>query len=141
MSSEGRAPVRAPERALVAGHGGYAAGMVSAVEQVSGRGSVFVPVTNTGLSPQALEEVMRAALADSAARVIFTDLPAGSCTMAARRIAREGGITVVTGAALPTLLSFACGSDVATATARGRDAIAIAEAPAGPPPTGGPGGA
>lgn len=123
MSSD--APARA--RAIIAGHGGFAAGMVSAVEQVSGRGATFVPVTNTGLSPQALEEVLRAAVADSAARVIFTDLPAGSCTMAARRIARGTGITVVTGAALPTLLAFACGSDLATAASRGRDAIAVAE--------------
>ncbi len=123
MSSDAPAPVRA----IIAGHGGFAAGMVSAVEQVAGRGATFVPVTNTGLSPQALEEVLRAALADSRATVIFTDLPAGSCTMAARRIARDGGVTVVTGAALPTLLAYACGSDLATATARGRDAIAVAE--------------
>ena len=119
----------APARAIIAGHGGFAAGMVSAIEQVSGRGAHFVPVTNTGLSPAALEEVLRAALADSGARVIFTDLPAGSCTMAARRLARaQGGIAVVTGAALPTLLAFACGSDLAAATARGRDAIAVNEA-------------
>ena len=37
MSSESRAPVEGP-RAIVAGHGDFAAGLVSAVEQISGRG-------------------------------------------------------------------------------------------------------
>lgn len=124
------APVK--PRAVIAGHGGFAEGLVSAVEQVSGLGGLFVPVTNTGLSPQALEDVLRTALADSGARIIFTDLPAGSCTTVARRIARGSpGLQVVAGVALPTLLSFACGSDLATATARGRDAIAIVEGAGG----------
>jgi PTS system N-acetylgalactosamine-specific IIA component len=120
-------------RAVIAGHGGFAAGMISAVAQVSGLGGRYVPVSNTGLSPQALEEVLRTAVADSGATVIFTDLPAGSCTMAARRLARgTPGLQVVAGVALPTLLSFVCGSDLATATARGRDAIAIVEGAGGP---------
>lgn len=135
MSSNPGTPLPiAPERprAVIAGHGGFAAGMISAVAQVSGLGGLYVPVTNTGLSPAALEEVLRTALADSGARIIFTDLPAGSCTTAARRIARtDPGLVVVTGVALPTLLSFACGSDLATATARGRDAIVIAEGSGG----------
>jgi PTS system N-acetylgalactosamine-specific IIA component len=135
MSSSAGAPLpNAPARprAVIAGHGAFAEGMISAVAQVAGLGELFVPVTNTGLSPQALEEVLRTALADTGARIIFTDLPAGSCTTVARRIARGSpGLQVVAGVALPTLLSFACGSDLATATARGRDAIAIVEGAGG----------
>ena len=117
-------------RAVVAGHGAYAAGMISAVAQIAGLAERFVAVSNTGLSPAALEEALRTALAESGARIIFTDLPAGICTLAARRVARtDPGLTVVVGVALPTLLSFVCGSDVATATERGRDAIAIVEGP------------
>ncbi|MHB1297677.1 MAG: PTS sugar transporter subunit IIA [Gemmatimonadaceae bacterium] len=117
-------------RAVVAGHGAYAAGMISAVAQIAGLAERFVAVSNTGLSPAALEEALRTALAESGARIVFTDLPAGSCTLAARRLARtDPGLTVVVGVALPTLLSFACGSDVATATERGRAAISVVEGP------------
>ena len=131
MTPNSSGDAMAPQaRAVVAGHGAYAEGMISAVAQIAGLADRFVAVSNTGLAPAALEEALRTALAESGARIIFTDLPAGSCTLAARRLARtDPGLTVVVGVALPTLLSFVCGSDVATATERGRDAIAIVEGP------------
>jgi PTS system N-acetylgalactosamine-specific IIA component len=76
-------------RALVAGHGTFAAGMLSAVEQITGRTDLFLGVTNHDLSAADVEALMRERLDSSGATVIFTDLPAGSCTMAARRIQRE----------------------------------------------------
>lgn len=129
-SSAAPSPPAAPitPRAIIAGHGGFANGMISAVAQISGLGGVFIPVSNTGLSAAGVEDLLRAAVRDSGARIIFTDLPSGSCTLAARRVARtEPGLVVVTGVALPTVLSFACGSDLATATQRGRDAITVVE--------------
>lgn len=114
--------------AIVAGHGAFAEGLVSAVEQISGLGALFVPVSNAGLSPAGIEDALRAALERTRARVIFTDLPAGSCTIAARRIARgDPGLTVVTGTGLMTVLSFACGSALPEAATRGREAIALLE--------------
>jgi N-acetylgalactosamine PTS system EIIA component len=125
MSSDAR-------RALVAGHGGFAEGLISAVSQIAGLGDLLVPVSNTGLSPQGMDERLRAALAESGARVIFTDLPAGSCTMAARRIARgDPGLVVVTGAALPTVLAWACGAEAADAVERGREALRLVEGAGG----------
>lgn len=119
--------------AIVAGHGGFAAGIVSAVEQVTGMAGCFVPVTNAGLSPAGIDEALRRALAESGARLIFTDLPAGSCTMAARRLAKEDpGLVVVTGVALPTLLAYACGSGVPEAVESGRKAMQLLEAPRAP---------
>jgi PTS system N-acetylgalactosamine-specific IIA component len=59
-------------RAIVAGHGDFASGMVEAN-----------------------------------VRVIFTDLQAGSCTMASRRILRGmDDAVLIAGANLPTLLDF-----------------------------------
>jgi PTS system N-acetylgalactosamine-specific IIA component len=99
-------------RALVAGHGTFAEGMLSAVEQITGRADLFIGVTNRDLSAQGVEEHMRERLASSGATVIFTDLPAGSCTMAARRIQREQpAIAVVTGVNLATLLDYAFHAD------------------------------
>jgi PTS system N-acetylgalactosamine-specific IIA component len=93
-------------KAIVAGHGTFAAGMLSAIEQITGRTDVFIGVTNSDLSAQGVEALIRDVLAQSGATVIFTDLPAGSCTMAARRIQREQPVAVVTGVNLATLLDF-----------------------------------
>ena len=99
-------------RAIVAGHGTFAEGMLSAVEQITGRADLFVGVTNRDLSAQGVEAHMRERLVASGASVIFTDLPAGSCTMAARRIQREQpDIAVVTGVNLATLLDYAFHAD------------------------------
>lgn len=99
-------------RALVAGHGTFAEGMLSAVEQITGRSDLFIGVTNRDLSAQGVEALMRERLTASGASVIFTDLPAGSCTMAARRIQREQSeIAVVTGVNLATLLDYAFHAD------------------------------
>ena len=115
-------------RALIMGHGDFAAGMISAVEQITGQGAVFVTLGNSGLSPGGIEARLREALAASGARVIFTDLPAGSCTMAACRIAKsDGNLTVVTGVTLPTLLAFALGADAREAAERGREALLLVE--------------
>lgn len=94
-------------RAIVAGHGDFAAGLVSAVQLITGRGGVFVAVSNTGLSGADIESMMRRTVTDHGIRVVFTDLQAGSCTMAARKVLRgvEDHVLVV-GVSLPMLIDF-----------------------------------
>ncbi len=125
-------------RAIVAGHGDFAAGMVSAVVQITGRDDVFVAMTARGLSAQDVERGMRTAATEGVS-VIFTDLPAGSCTMAARRLQRDRPqLQVVTGANLAALLDFVFSEapDAAAAAAeaveKGRQSLMVAG--------GGPGG-
>jgi PTS system N-acetylgalactosamine-specific IIA component len=119
-------------RAVVAGHGSFAEGLLSAVEQITGRAEVFVGVTNRGLSARDVEQRLREVVASTGATVIFTDLPAGSCTMAARRLQREQpGLAVVTGVNLATVLDFAFRDDEAVASAveraaeKGRAALVV----------------
>ena len=117
-------------RAIVAGHGTFAAGLISAVDQITGLGAQFVGLSNTGLGAGAIEDQVRALIAQTGASVVFTDLPAGSCTMAVRRIAKVGpAITLVTGVTLPTLLAFALGADAEESLARGKEAMMLFEAP------------
>ena len=100
------APVQGP-RAIVAGHGEFAAGLVTAVEQITGRGAQFLPVAVHRLSVQDIEELIRQRMLETGVQVIFTDLAAGSCTMAARRILRGmNDAVLVAGANLPMLLDF-----------------------------------
>ncbi|MEP6621177.1 MAG: hypothetical protein ABJE47_17765 [bacterium] len=122
------------QRALVAGHADFAAGVVSAVEQITGRGSVLMPIQVRGLCGADIEALLKESLLTSGALVIFTDLHAGSCTMAARRVLREvPGATLVAGANLPMLLDFVLStnpdaSEAAKLSAeRGRAAVSVFE--------------
>lgn len=123
-------------RAIVAGHGEFAAGMVSAVEQITGRGAVLQAMTNRGMSAADVTAALAAALDATGVRVVFTDLPAGSCTMAARRLQRDRpGLALVVGANLATLLDFVFGEgdDVAAAAHaadRGRESLTVIGGPA-----------
>src|SRR4051812_8784280 len=94
-------------RAIVAGHADFAIGLVSAVEQITGRGSQLIPVSVAKLSVQDIEDLLRRRMIEADVKVIFTDLQAGSCTMASRRILRGvDDAVLVAGANLPTLLDF-----------------------------------
>jgi PTS system N-acetylgalactosamine-specific IIA component len=123
-------------RAIVAGHGEFAQGVVSAVQQITGKGDAFRPLSNRDLGADALEQLIRTTVDANGVRVIFTDLPAGSCTIAARRVARDvPWLTVVTGANLSVLLAWALGTDdsaaaVERAVERGRSAMAVLPDPA-----------
>jgi N-acetylgalactosamine PTS system EIIA component len=119
-------------RAIVAGHGEFAAGLVSAVEQITGRGNQLEPVAITGLGAEDIEKLLRDKMVAGGIRVVFTDLQAGSCTMAARRVLR--GLTdavVVCGTNLPLLLDFVFNDNATPSEAarhaaeRGRAAIAL----------------
>ncbi len=130
MSSTG------PVRALVAAHGDLAAGLVSGVEAIAGRGSAFIALSNRGLGPADIERAIRETVEAGALEVVFTDLPMGSCAMAARRVQRlMPRLLVVTGANLAVLLDFAMADGVPVreaaerAVARGREALAAVGAP------------
>lgn len=130
-SADGGAPPGNP-RAIVAGHGSFPAGLISAVEQISGRGGVFLAISNSGLSAQDIEEQLRAAATGPGISVFFTDLPGGSATFAVRRLMRDDPrIVLVTSTNLATLLEFvfqanADPREAAKASAeKGRAALAV----------------
>jgi mannose/fructose-specific phosphotransferase system component IIA len=94
-------------RAIVVGHGEFAGGLVSAVGQICGLADKLVVLSMMGKTPEDIEGAIREEIARTGARVIFTDLPAGSATIAARRIVKEDpGVVLVSGVNLATLLDF-----------------------------------
>lgn len=100
-------------RAIVVGHGSFPEGMIGAVELITGRGDVFVAVSNYGLSGDDIEARLRETAADTGVKVFFSDLPAGSAAMAVRRFLRDhGDCVLVTGANLAALLEFAFQQDL-----------------------------
>ena len=100
-------------RAIVAAHGDLAAGLVSAVERITGRGSVLATLSNAGLGADEREATVRERIERDGIRAIFTDLPSGSWTMAARRAMRGNDeVVLVTGVNLAALLEFVMRDDL-----------------------------
>ena len=120
---------------IVCGHGKFAEGLISAVQQITGRGSLLFGISNFEFSGEQLEAHIRAELKRTGAVALFTDLPAGSGTLAARKILRDTpGIVLVTGTNLGVLLDFVFHADQGAAAAahqaaeRGRACITVSEA-------------
>jgi mannose/fructose-specific phosphotransferase system component IIA len=100
-------------RAIVVGHGEFAGGLVSAVGQICGLADKLVVLSMMGMTPEDIEGALREQIALTGARVIFTDLPAGSATLAARRIVKDDpGVVLVSGVNLATLLDFVFNTSV-----------------------------
>jgi N-acetylgalactosamine PTS system EIIA component len=121
-------------RAIVAGHGSFPAGMVSAVTQITGRGDILLPFSNNGLGREEIESGLRDQVTQHAIGVIFTDLPGGSATIAARRLLRDyPTLVLVTGTNLAALLDFVFSETLSPAEAahhaadKGRGALAVVE--------------
>lgn len=119
-------------RALVAGHGDLAAGLVSAVAQITGQGGALLPLSNHDLSGEQLDQTLRELLARTGAALIFTDLLGGSWTIASRRVQRDlPALVVVTGVNLAMLLDFTFHGALSAeesgrvAVEKGRSAMAV----------------
>jgi N-acetylgalactosamine PTS system EIIA component len=131
MSSESAVSAEGP-RAIVVGHGDFATGLISAVEQISGRGRMLLPLAVKQLGVEDIEALLRKEMLAAGVRVIFTDLQAGSCTMASRKILHGmDDAVLVAGVNLPTLLDFVFADSVPPVVAarhaveRGKASITI----------------
>lgn len=115
---------------VVVAHGPMARAMVDAVRRIAGDSAdALHPMSNDGKGPADLKRELDAVLGDGPA-VIFVDLQAGSCSMAAMMCCREATRrVVVTGVNLPMLLDFVFHSElpldeiVDRVVEKGREAI------------------
>lgn len=94
-------------RGIVVAHGEMAVGLADAVRSITGAGrDALVPLSNRGLAPAALASVIRDETGKGPT-ILFTDLPSGSCGVAARMLARGApDLVVICGVNLPMLLDF-----------------------------------
>lgn len=105
--SDAGSGTREPARGVVVAHGELADGLVSAVRQIVGvTPETLVGVPNLGLGREDLCERTLKALS-GARNLVFTDLPGGSCHLAAMIVTRQlPEVPVITGVNLPMLLDF-----------------------------------
>jgi PTS system N-acetylgalactosamine-specific IIA component len=128
MSDAPKAPVQ--PRAIVIGHADFAAGLISAVDQITGCGAALIGLSIAGMTPEQMESTVASYVARGI-KVIFTDLPGGSATTCSRRACgKVAGPVVVSGVSLPTLLDFVLSvngspEDALRAAERGRVALGI----------------
>ena len=93
-------------RGVVVSHGGVAAALIAAAEEISGIRGALLAVSNSGLGRDGLEQAVLNAV-DGKPAVIFVDLPSGSCLFAAmRQLPTHPELRVVTGVNLVMLLEF-----------------------------------
>ena len=125
-------------KGVLVAHGEMARGMVDAVRKISGQGEdALAPLSNEGCSPVALREKLEELLGSGPA-VVFTDLQAGSCALAAVATSRRGNTVVVCGANLPMLLDFVFHQDMPLnelaerLVNKGREGIRALQAPPAP---------
>lgn len=96
-----------PILGIVLGHGDMPTGLVNAVRHIAG-GSAdsLVPISNEDRAPDALVAALEAVAGDEPA-IVFTDLPSGSCGVAAAYSCRDRSRrAVICGVNLPMLLDF-----------------------------------
>lgn len=93
-------------RGVVVGHGGVAAALIGAAEEISGLRDVLVAVSNSGADRETLEQLVVDAVGQGPA-IVFVDMPSGSCLFAAmKRLSVRADVKVVTGVNLVMLLDF-----------------------------------
>jgi mannose PTS system EIIA component len=96
--------------ALLVTHGTLGDELVRTVTAILGPQDGVETLSNSGLSADALAEAIERRLDGMPAQapvVLFTDLAAGSCGIASRRVGREGrALRKISGVNLPMLLEF-----------------------------------
>jgi len=129
-----------PMRAIVVAHGTMAIGLVEAATRVSGvEEGALVGISNDGLGPDQLRDAILSEAGGESA-LVFTDLAAGSCTLAARICCSQGApLGVVSGVNLAMLLDFLFHRDlpldelVEHVVSRGKDGVRALSTPASHP--------
>ncbi|MGH7459117.1 MAG: PTS sugar transporter subunit IIA [Longimicrobiaceae bacterium] len=96
-----------PVRGVIVAHASLAQALVRAAQRVAGADQDSLRwLSNEERGPEALERAVRET-AGQGPVVLFTDLPSGSCTFAARKVfAGRDDVAVICGVNLPVLVDF-----------------------------------
>ena len=96
-----------PVRGVILAHSSLAAGLAAAARQISGADEqALAAISNEGHGLEGMAAAIELAAGDEPL-IVFTDLNSGSCSFAARKLARTRAQTaIVCGVNLPILIDF-----------------------------------
>jgi len=95
-------------RGILIGHGDFAKAMLKAAEKIVGKQRYVNVISNVGLSCDLLSKKINKIIHESRnEKIIFIDLPGGSCALSCLNIAKTTkNLNIICGANLPILIEF-----------------------------------
>lgn len=95
-------------KGIIIGHGDFAFSLLKTVEKILGKQETVEVFSNEKLSCEALVEKLRNAIAaDEQEKIIFVDLPGGSCAISCSNLLKSNKeLKILCGINLPMLIEF-----------------------------------
>ncbi|MEO0138151.1 MAG: hypothetical protein ABIL39_01930 [candidate division WOR-3 bacterium] len=95
-------------KGVIIGHGNLAQALLNTVEKILGKQEMVEVFSNENLSCSTLTELLKKSLgSDGDEKIVFVDLPGGSCAISCLNILRENkNLKIICGVNLPMLLEF-----------------------------------
>lgn len=95
-------------KGIIIGHGNFGQALLNTVEKILGKQEMVDVFSNENLSCDSLTEILKKSItSDNQEKIIFVDLPGGSCTISCLNLLKENkNLKILCGINLPMLLEF-----------------------------------
>jgi len=95
-------------KGIIIGHGNFGHALLKTVEKILGRQEMVDVFSNENLSCDSLTEILKKTItSDNQEKIIFVDLPGGSCAISCLNLLKENkNLKIICGINLPMLLEF-----------------------------------
>ncbi|MEO0155543.1 MAG: PTS mannose transporter subunit IIAB [candidate division WOR-3 bacterium] len=95
-------------KGIIIGHGNFSQALLNTVEKILGKQDMVDVISNESLSCESLTEILKKLInSDSQEKIIFVDLPGGSCAISCLNVLKENkNLKILCGINLPMLLEF-----------------------------------
>ncbi|MEO0123835.1 MAG: PTS mannose transporter subunit IIAB [candidate division WOR-3 bacterium] len=95
-------------KGIIIGHGNFSQALLNTVEKILGKQDMVEVISNESLSCESLTEILKKSInSDNQEKIIFVDLPGGSCAISCLNVLKENkNLKILCGINLPMLLEF-----------------------------------
>jgi|UniRef100_A0A7C4TIA3 mannose/fructose-specific phosphotransferase system component IIA len=95
-------------KGIIVGHGNFAHALFDTIERILGPQEAVDIISNENLSCESLTEILKKSIsADDYEKIIFVDLPGGSCAISCLNLLKtDNRIKILCGVNMPMLIEF-----------------------------------
>ncbi len=95
-------------KGIIIGHGNFGQALLNTIEKILGKQEMVEVISNDNLSCESLTEILKKSInIDNQEKIIFVDLPGGSCAISCLNVLKENkNLKILCGINLPMLLEF-----------------------------------